>query len=345
MLKQPHCENPILIVDDEDAIRQSLARFLRQSGYPCVVEARNGQEALAALARQRFFLVITDISMPVIGGLELLARIRKDYRQTDVAVITGHLELDFAIQAIKNGAFDYFKKPFRFEEVISTIKRVVEKQYLEQRSLELELLKERRRQEDLHMKEFLLALAQIIDMKSTYTREHSDRTAQISRLMAERCGLSNDEVERIALGARLHDVGKIAVPDGILDKSGALTPEEFATMKHHADRGAELCRPISLLAPIVPMIRWHHENLDGTGYPDGLKGEQIPLDARIVRIADYWDAITSNRSYRSPMSTDEALRVIQQECDAGRLDGDLTRSLFECVKAGLIDRVPVPATV
>ncbi|MFH0946552.1 MAG: HD domain-containing phosphohydrolase [Planctomycetota bacterium] len=333
----------ILIVDDEDAIRQSLAGFLRQSGYPDVIEAKNGQEALNALEQRRFFLVITDISMPIIGGLELLARIRRDYRQTDVAVITGHLELDFAIQAIKNGAFDYFKKPFRFEEVISTIKRVEEKQYLERRSLELELLRERRMQEEMHLKEFLLALAQIIDMKSRYTLEHSDRTSKISRLMAERCGLSRDEVERISLGARLHDVGKMAVPDCILDKPGALTPEEFATMKAHSARGAELCQPISCLAPVVPMIRWHHENLDGTGYPDGLKGDQIPLDARIVRIADYWDAITSKRSYRSPMSDDDAIRIIQQECNAKRLDTELCRSLFESVRAGLVDRLLVPA--
>lgn len=335
----------ILIVDDEEAIRHSLASFLRQNGYEEVVEARNGEEALEHLVRQRFFLVITDISMPVIGGLELLARIRREHRGTDVAVITGHLELDFAIQAIKDGAFDYFKKPFRFEEVLSTIKRVEHKQYLERRSLELELLKERRKSEESHLTEFMLALAQIIDMKSPYTRQHSDRTAQIARLMAERTGLDSAEVERIALGARLHDIGKLAVPDYILDKPGPLTAEEFAVMKAHPSRGAELCRPISCLMPVVPMIRWHHENLDGTGYPDGLKGEQVPLDARIVRIADYWDAVTSHRSYRSPMETDSAIRIIEQECEAGRLDPNVSRCLFECVRAGLLQRTLAAATI
>ncbi len=335
----------ILIVDDEDAIRESLADFLRHSGYAKVVEARNGEEALERLTRERFFLVITDISMPIMGGLELLSRIRRTYPETDVAVITGHLELDFAIQAIKNGAFDYFKKPFRFEEVINTIRRVLEKQYLQRRSLELELLKERRKAEDTHLREFMLALARIIDMKSPYTREHSDRTAKISRMMAERIGLSGDEIERIALGARLHDIGKLAIPDAILDKPGPLTPDEYAIMKSHPGCGADLCHPISCLAGVVSMIRWHHENIDGTGYPDGLKGAQIPLDARIVRIADYWDAITSQRSYRSPMATADAMQILEQECEAGRLDTDLVRSLFDCVKAGLVQNVRAPDTI
>src|SRR5690606_24002485 len=132
---------------------------------------------------------------------------------TDVAVITGHLELEFAIQAIKNGAFDYFKKPFRFEEVLSTIHRVLEKQHLQRRSLELELLKERRKSEEAHLKEFMLALAHIIDLKSPYTREHSDRTAKIARLLCERLELCSEEIERISLGARLHDIGKLGVPD------------------------------------------------------------------------------------------------------------------------------------
>lgn len=336
-------DRKILIVDDEDAIRQSLATFLRSHGFRHVVEARDGEEALALLQKQRFFFVITDISMPVMGGLELLANIRREHPSTDVAVITGHLEVEYAIQALKNGAFDYFKKPFRFEEVVSTALRIAEKQYLQRRSFELELLRERRKADDEHMKEFMLALARIIDMKSPYTREHSDRTSKISALMAERVGLSRDEVDRIALGARLHDIGKLAIPDAILDKPGPLTPDEYAIMKEHPGRGCELCQRISCLAPVVPMIRWHHENLDGTGYPDGLKAEQIPLDARIVRIADYWDAITSHRSYRSPMEVTDAVAVIEQECECGRLDGNLARVLFDCVHAGIVQRVRAPA--
>ncbi len=329
-------DRPILVVDDEDAIRQSLAAFLRESGYPRVVEARNGMEALEKLQTERVSLVITDISMPELSGLDVLAHVRERHPDVDVAVITGHLELEFAIQALKNGAFDYFKKPFRFEEVLNTVRRIHEKQYLQRRSMELELLKERRRHEDQHLKEFMLTLAQVIDMKSSYTREHSDRTSQVAGMIAEKIGLSQSEVDRITLGARLHDIGKVGVPDCILDKPGPLTAEEYEVMKTHPGRGAELCECISCLAPIVPMVRWHHENLDGTGYPDGLKGDQVPLDARIVRIADYWDAITSHRSYRSPMPSHQAIGVIEQECECGRLDCEISRKLFEMVRAGQI---------
>ncbi len=329
-------DRAILIVEDEDGIREALASFVRASGYPAVVEARNGHEALECLRKQRFFLVLTDLTMPGMGGLELLSHVRRDYPDVDVAVITGHSELEFAIQSLKVGAFDFFKKPFRFEEVLATIHRVVEKQHLQRRSLELERLKERRHADESHLKEFMLALAHIIDMKSPYTRQHSDRVSRIAAMMAERVGLSKDEIDRIALGARLHDIGKLAIPDCILDKPGPLTPEEYGIMKEHPGRGADLCKPIACLAPVESMIRWHHENLDGTGYPDRLKGDQIPLDARIVRIADYWDAITSHRSYRSPMEQSAAIAVLEQECENGRLDGSLTRVLFDLARAGLL---------
>ncbi len=336
-------DRKILVVDDEDAIRHSLATFLRESGWPRIVEARNGVEAIEKLSQERFSLVITDISMPELSGLDVLAHVREHLPDVDVAVITGHLELEFAIQALKNGAFDYLKKPFRFEEVLNTVRRVHEKQYLQRRSMELELLKERSRHEEQHLKEFMLTLAQVIDMKSSYTREHSDRTAHVAGRIAERLGLSTAEVDRITLGARLHDIGKIGVPDCILDKPGPLTPDEVEIMRTHPGRGAELCTCISCLTPIVPMVRWHHENLDGSGYPDGLRGNQIPVDARIVRIADYWDAITSHRSYRSPMETSKAISVIEEECECGRLDCEIVRHLFDMVRSGTLGPA-TPAT-
>jgi len=325
-------------VDDEEGIRDSLARFLRMSGYSTVVCAANGREALEILRTERFFLVITDISMPGLSGLELLARIRSDYPETDVAVITGHLEVDFAIDALKSGAYDYFRKPFRFEEVINTVRRVEEQQELRRRSQELALMKERQRAENEHLKDLMVTLAKAIDMKSPYTREHSERCSRISALVAERIGLTRAEVERVALGARLHDIGKLGTPDCILNKTGRLTDEEFDTIREHPARGAELLQNIPCLSPVVSMIRWHHENMDGSGYPDGLVGQQIPLDARIVRVSDYWDAITSYRSYRDPMSTSAAIRTIENEVEGGRLDGELARVLFDCVKAGLIQR-------
>jgi len=334
----------ILIADDEDAIRETLAAFLKKSGYANVFQARNGREALAELEKRPFFFVITDISMPEVGGLKLLAHIRRKHPDTDVAVITGHHELDFAIDALKNGAFDFFKKPFPYEEALNAVKRAAEKQYLQRRSLELERLRERTNAERTHLTEFMLALATIIDLKSSYTREHSDRTSRISVLMCEDIDLSSDEIERIGLGARLHDIGKLGIADCILDKPGPLTADEYDKMKEHPVLGAELVQPITSLAPVVSMIRWHHENLDGTGYPDGLKGDEIPLDARIVRIADYWDAITSQRSYRAPMTIDSAISVMEQEVEVGRLDPELTRTLFDLARAGSLDHARLLVT-
>ncbi len=295
-----------------------------------------------AIKKQRrgsYFLVITDISMPSVTGLELLAIVRKEHPDTDVAVITGQLEVDFAIQALKNGAFDYFHKPFRFDQVLATIERVRHKQFLEQRSIELELLKERNRSDQTHLQELMLALAHIIDLKSAYTREHSDRVSKIAVMLGRRLELSQAELERIALGASLHDIGKLGCPDCILNKPGALTRGEYEIIQQHPGSGADLCQHVSSLRPVVPMIRWHHENLDGSGYPDGLKGDAIPLEARIVRIADYWDAITSHRSYRNPMTPQQASATIESEAELGRLDPVLTKHLFEYLKDGALQRV------
>ncbi len=329
----------ILIVDDEVGIRSALAKYLRERGYPHVDEAENGDQALELLRRNRYFFMITDISMPTLTGLELLAIARREHPETDIAVITGHQEVDFAIQALKNGAFDYFRKPFRYDEVVQTIERVRHEQFLERRSLELERLQERSRADERHLQELMLALANIIDLKSPYTREHSDRVSRIAVLLGRRLGLTKQELDHIALGASLHDIGKLGCPDCILNKPGALTREEYEIIQQHPSHGAELCSHVSSLKPVLPMIRWHHENLDGSGYPDKLVGDAIPLGARIVRIADYWDAITSHRSYRNPMTPAQARSTIETEAAMGRLDSVLCSHLFHCLHDGDLQRV------
>jgi putative two-component system response regulator len=329
----------ILIADDEAGIRLALGRYLRENGYPQVDEASDGEQAAELLRRHEYFFVITDISMPSVTGLELLALVRRDHPATDVAVITGQLEVDFAIQALKNGAFDYFHKPFRFDEVLQTIERVRHKQFLEHRSRELEILQERTRADENHLLELMHALANIIDLKSPYTRQHSDRVAKFAVLLGRRVGLTRTELERIALGASLHDIGKLGCPDCILNKPGALTRDEYSIIQQHPGSGASLCGHVSSLKPVLPMIRWHHENLDGSGYPDQLKGDQIPLEARIVRIADYWDAITSQRAYRNPMTPEQARATIESEAELGRLDPVLTNHLFACLHEGALGRV------
>jgi len=313
----------ILIVDDEKGIRKSLRLYLEGIGF-AAEEARDGSEALGMLERDDFFLCLTDITMPGMSGIELLEHIKKTGRETDVVLITGHMEIDYAIEAIKQGAFDYFKKPFLFEDLKVTIRRVIEKQALRRKSIELERLKERRRIETKNLAEFMIALAGIIDAKSPFTRRHSERVSTYSTTIAELIGLDAGEVRRITLGAKLHDIGKIGTPESILDKPGPLTKEEFEVIKEHPTKGAYLIRPISSLKDLTDIVRYHHENLDGSGYPEGIEGDGIPLPARIVRIADYWDAITSKRPYRAPMPYDKARSVLGAEAGT-KVDRELTQ--------------------
>ena len=290
----PAAGRKILIVDDEKGIRKSLRLYLEGIGF-AVEEARDGDEALDMLVMDDFFLCLTDITMPGMSGIELLEHIKKTARETEVVLITGHMEIDYAIEAIKQGAFDYFKKPFLFEDLRVTITRVVEKQALRRKSIELERLKERRRIETKNLAEFMIALAAIIDAKSPFTRQHSERVSVYSTTIAELIGLEAGEIQRITLGAKLHDIGKIGTPESILDKPGPLTKEEFEIIKEHPAKGADLIRPISSLKDLTDIVHYHHENLDGSGYPAGLEGDAVPLAARIVRIVP-----RAKRRIRSP---------------------------------------------
>jgi putative two-component system response regulator len=319
-------ERKILIVDDEKGIRKSLKIYLESIGFKAD-EAENGDIALELLERNDYFLCLTDISMPGTGGLELLAHIKGLGREIEVVMITGHKEIDYAIEAIKQGAFDYFKKPYLLEDLRMTVMRVIEKQTLQRKSLELERLKERQKIETKNLAEFMIALAGIIDAKSHYTRKHSDRVSRYSRTIAELLELSQSEIQRISLGAKLHDIGKIGTPEFILDKAGTLTDDEYEIIKQHPVKGAEMIQPISSLKDLTDIIHYHHESLDGSGYPDGLQGGEIPIAARIVKIADYWDAITSFRPYRDPMSFETATAVLREE-RGKRVDPELVDIFF-----------------
>jgi putative two-component system response regulator len=318
----------ILVVDDETGVRSSLSLYLKRTGF-FVDEAENGLEAKSYLVDDVYFLVFTDITMPQLTGLELLAHINSLEREIDVVMITGHMNIDYAIGAIKKGAFDYLKKPFMLDDVKATILRVLEKQQFKRQSIELEKLRERQKTESKNMTEFMIMLANIIDAKSPFTQEHSERVSEYSVMIAREIGLPHEEVHLIGLGAKLHDIGKLATPDYILNKQGPLTDEEYETIKDHSARGSEMINPISSLQNIRDIVRYHHENLDGTGYPEGLKGDEIPFHARIVKIADYFDAVTSKRPYREPMSEEKASQILLEEARNGKLEPALVDALLK----------------
>ncbi len=304
----------ILIVDDEPHIRNGLSDYLRLQGYDTDVAA-SGHDALQMLRTEGYFLVITDIAMAEMDGLTLLHEIKQADADIELVDITGSQNIESTIQAMRKGAFDYFTKPFLFDEVASTVDRVCEKKRLQIAATELEVVKEKQRVERRAMMEATFGLAQAVEEKDRYTKGHSERVASLSVDLASRLGFTHDRLDRVRIAGLLHDVGKIAIPGEVLGKREPLTKSEYLLIKKHPEIGARILSPMSFLQDIIPVILHHHENYDGTGYPAGLKGDEIPVEAMIIKVCDTFDAVTSNRPYRRPMTSREALDLIERESD------------------------------
>jgi putative two-component system response regulator len=306
----------ILLADDEPGIQDSLGRYLERAGYE-VARAGDGYEALEQLEQQRFFLVLTDIMMPKFNGLELLSYVTENFPNTDVIMITGNLDVDYAVQALRHGAYDYFQKPLNYDKILITIERVREQQKLRLAEREMRTLK-------AAAYETVFGFVQAVEEKDRDTKGHSERVATMTEALGRACGLKDDELDTARYAGLLHDVGKIGIPESILNKPASLSETEFAIMQNHPVMGARILEPISFLRDVAPAVRSHHENWDGTGYPDGLAGEAIPRVARLLRIADVYDGLAMDRPYRGPVPVDEVITYI--ESNAGRLfDPDLAR--------------------
>jgi putative two-component system response regulator len=303
----------ILVTDDEAGIRQSLSMYLKRLGYE-VTEAASADDAVAVLDDHEFDLVLSDIALPgTNNGIDLLAKVKQKSPDVDVIMMTGHLDLDFAIDSLKKGASDFFKKPFLFDELKHAVERAIERRRLLGKVRELDKLQLRHEALKELQREVLVSVAAMIDAKSPFTRAHSERVGIYARHFGQKLGVSSRELKIVTTGGRLHDIGKIGTPDLIINKPGRLTAEEWKVVQQHPLCGAELLRPIAMMRPYIPVVRWHHENHDGTGYPDRISGVQIPLTVQIVKMADYYDAITSDRPYRKPMSLREACTTLEGE--------------------------------
>jgi putative two-component system response regulator len=332
----------VLVVDDDSGVRGAVARFIEREGYP-VLTAATLDEARELLEEREILVVLCDITMPGgDSGLDLLAEIKGQRPEIDVLMMTGNSDAAPAIEALKRGAYDYIRKPFQFDELRAALKRAVERRHFLLKATMLETLEVRRAADRENLEQVLVSMATIIDAKSRFTARHSARVSDLARLMAEKMHFTPERVELIALGGRLHDIGKIGTPDAILDKPGPLTVEEYAVMKRHPAQGDELIAPIRSMEGVRPMIRWHHEALDGNGYPDGLSAEQIPIEAWIVKVADYWEAITSLRPYRGPMTLDQAARTLRAESDV-RIPAGIVDRFLEAID-GAPAALPTSAT-
>ncbi|HEY3626331.1 MAG TPA: HD domain-containing phosphohydrolase [Terracidiphilus sp.] len=320
----------ILVVDDETHVRSMIGVALERQGYD-VQLARSGREALEFLDQDAFDLVLADIVMQDGNGIYLLDRIRGKQPNLPVVMVSAVHDISVAIDAMRRGAYDYLLKPFEREHLVATVIRALEyRQALQesqnyQQNLEqvvrarTEML--RQAMEDLeHSYDITLeALGDALDLKDSETEGHSKRVTAYTIALARAMGISPAEIKVIARGAFLHDIGKMAIPDDILRKPAALSSEEQEVMREHCTRGFHILRKIPFLSEAAEIVYSHQEHYDGTGYPNTLKGGEIPIGARIFAVADTLDAITSDRPYRKASSFDAARQEILR-CSGTQFD-------------------------
>jgi putative two-component system response regulator len=300
----------ILIADDEEVNRKLLSHMLRKDGHQ-VVLANDGEEAACLFASRKVDLVLLDVLMPRRTGFEVCRMIKTNpqTRLVPVVLITGLTDTHDRIEGIECGADDFLNKPFRWEELSARVRS---------------LLRVKQFTDELESAEAVLfGLALSIEAKDPYTEGHCARLSKYSVELATALGLPEELRVALRRGGIIHDIGKVAVPDRILLKPGLLTYEEMKVIQQHPIVGERICQPLRSFRAVLPIIRHHHEKLDGSGYPDGLKGETIPLTARIMTVVDIYDSLTTDRPYRLAMSPAEAFSVMQEEVRKGWWDGQL----------------------
>ncbi len=320
----------VLAVDDESAACKLLALMLRPPSFDCTT-ATNGEEALLAMQHERFDAVISDLQMPGISGLELLARVRRSYPHVAFLVTTGVDDVEVGVQAMRSGADDYLVKPLLESAVVASLESALHKRYLEQQlenyRLHLEemvaertgQLRQALQQIERGYEETLQALGAAIDLRDTETAGHSQRVCRYSVAIARAMAWSEEQLGSLARGAHLHDIGKLGIPDAILLKPGPLTPDERRLMQRHAQIGFDLVKDIAFLSDASELVLTHHERYDGGGYPRGLKGHEILPSARIFAVADSFDAVTSDRPYRRASSFESGFQIIH-DCSGTQFD-------------------------
>ncbi len=310
----------ILIVDDEVEITEILADLLSED-YECV-RAGSAEQALSQLADNQFQLVISDITMPGMTGLEMIPHVKKGSPDTVVVMISGMQTVESAIGALRLGAFDYLMKPFDLRQVEAVVKRALEhhdlvvakqryenhlEELVEQRTAELD-----RALNSLEgaYRSTLKALTAALETRDSETHGHSERVVSYSLRLGREYGLNSDQMKSLEFGSLLHDIGKIGVPDSILRKPAKLTEEEWVRMREHPVHGQQILRGIEFLQGAARVVAQHHEQWDGSGYPLGLRSEEIDICARIFAVADAFDAITSDRVYRRGKSYEAAAQEL-----------------------------------
>jgi putative two-component system response regulator len=311
----------ILVADDTDTIRALFEKLLTGDGYQ-VVSAADGLEALDAVSVHHPDVILTDVTMPGMDGIEVCRRLKSDpeTRLTPVVLITGLSDLPDRIRGIEAGADDFLTKPVHPQELRARVAALLRMKQLTDALDSAESA--------------FVALALTIEARDPTTKGHCERLAQRAMRLGRVLGVSPDDLSALHRGAYLHDVGKVGVPDSVLLKAGPLSDAEFALMKRHTEIGDSLCTPLQSLRHVRPIIRSHHERLDGSGYPDGLRGDDVPLLAQIVGIIDVYDALTSARPYRPALTSGTAIRHLLLQVEQRKFSRSLVNTFL-----GTLDKV------
>jgi putative two-component system response regulator len=314
--------NRILVIDDEDVIRMLVVEILESVGYE-VTSAESAERALALLEKAEFDLVVSDVIMPGLSGLELLEAVRARRASLPVVLVTGAGTYDTLSQALTRGAAGLVTKPFAHSDLQSAVADALERAARSRDDLRERLL----------APTLASALANAIEARDEYLHGHCERLAALAVRVAELLDLPPEDVETVRLGAILHDVGKIGIPDRVLLKPGALDDEERRIIETHPEIGDKLLEPLDLLAGARPIVRHHHERWDGMGYPDRLGADEIPLGARIVAVADSVEVMTSRQLYRQPRTPEQIVAELQ-ECSGKQWDPQIVDLVLGLIESG-----------
>src|ERR1700692_3726589 len=314
----------ILVADDQGSNRELLQELLTAEGFK-VANVPNGTAALEQLSIVPIDLVLLDVMMPHLNGFQTCEKIKANPETylIPVILITSLSDKQDRIEGIKAGADDFLTRPVDRTELLARVRSLLT---LKLRTDELE-----------RAESVLFTLARSIQGKAPYTHGHCERLAEYSARLGEQLGLPEDQITALRRAGIVHDVGKIAVPDAILLKPGRLTPDEWTIIREHSAVGERICAPLQTFRLVLPIIRHHHEKLDGSGYPDGLRGDAIPITARVLQIVDVYDALTTDRPYKKAFSITDALQTMKEEVSQGWWDPHIFDQFERLVRTGTAD--------
>jgi putative two-component system response regulator len=329
--RDPHAAT-VLVADDQQENADLLARLLRRDGYDVVV-TYDGREVVPLVSRVNPDLVLLDVVMPEANGFEICRSLKESAatRLIPVVLITALRDAESRLEGIRAGADDFLNKPFSAPELTARAHSLV---------------RLKRYTDDLDSAEsVIISLAMTIEARDATTKGHCERLAAASVAFGRHLGLPPDDLAALQRGGFLHDVGKVGIPDAVLLKPGPLTPEEVSTMRRHTIIGDRLCGQLRTLRHVRPIVRSHHERLDGSGYPDGLAGDEVPLLAQMLAIVDVFDALTSQRPYHAPVGIEDACAELEAEAERGWRSGELVAAFGDLVRAGAVPSEQAVAAV